>query len=155
MNEKGSDNNCGRFGGRPPFGGIIVFQRHRRLSGLRLAPFDHLGKERDTVKKKRILASITAGMLAASMLTITASADVAGAVTSTWGTARSQIQAVVNNVVFPAIDVILAVLLFVKIATAYIDYRKVGGRIEWGPIALIFGGLLFSLTAPMYVWSII
>lgn len=107
------------------------------------------------MKKKRILASITAGMLAASMLTITASADVAGAVTSTWGTAKSQIQAVVNNVVFPAIDVILAILLFVKIATAYIDYRKVGGRIEWGPIALIFGGLLFSLTAPMYIWSII
>ena len=154
MNEKDSDSNCGRFGDRPPFGGIIVFQRHRCLSRVRLAPFDHLGKERDTVKKKRILASIAAGILAASMLTITASADVAGAVTSTWGSAKGQIQSVVNNVVFPAIDVILAVLLFVKIGAAYLDYRK-HGQLEWTPIAIIFGGLLFSLTAPMYVWTII
>ena len=107
------------------------------------------------MRNKKILASLGVAVMFAAMMTISASADVAGAVTSTWGSAKGQIQSVVNNVVFPAIDVILAVLLFVKIATAYIDYRKVGGRIEWGPIALIFVGLLFSLTAPLYVWSII
>ena len=106
------------------------------------------------MKKKRILASLAAGVMAASAMTVTASADVAGAMTSTWSTAQGQIQTVVNNVVFPAIDVILAVLLFVKIGAAYLDYRK-HGQLEWTPIAIIFGGLLFSLTAPMYVWSII
>lgn len=106
------------------------------------------------MKKKRILASLAAGVMTASAMTVTARADVAGAMTSTWSTAQGQIQTVVNNVVFPAIDVILAVLLFVKIGAAYLDYRK-HGQLEWTPIAIIFGGLLFSLTAPMYVWSII
>lgn len=107
------------------------------------------------LKKKKILASLAVGVIAASMLTVTASADVAGAITSTWGTAKSQIMSVVNNVVFPVIDVILAILLFVKIGTAYIDYHKGGDRMSWGPIAIIFGGLVFSLTAPLYIWSII
>lgn len=80
--------------------------------------------------------------------------DVAGAVTSTWGAAKSQVVSVVNNVVFPVIDVILAVLLFVKITLAYLDYRK-HGQLEWTPIAIIFGCLIFSLTCPLYIWSII
>ena len=32
MNEKDSDSNCGRFGGRPPCGRIMVVCKHRRLS---------------------------------------------------------------------------------------------------------------------------
>ena len=104
------------------------------------------------MRKKKILASVGVAMIFATMMTITASADVASAVTSTWTTAKGQIQSVVNNVVFPAIDVILAVLLFVKIGGAYLDYRK-HGQLEWTPIAIIFGGLLFSLTAPLYVWT--
>lgn len=87
-------------------------------------------------------------------LTAYASGDVAGAVTSTWGAAKSQVVSVVNNVVFPVIDVILAVLLFVKITLAYLDYRK-HGQLEWTPIAIIFGCLIFSLTCPLYIWSII
>ncbi len=83
-----------------------------------------------------------------------AAGDVASAVESTWTSAKDQIQSVVNNVVFPVIDVILGVLLFVKIATAYLEYRK-HGTLEWTPIAIIFGGLLFSLTAPLYVWTIL
>lgn len=107
------------------------------------------------MKKKKILGFVVGAILAASMMTLTASADVAGAVTSTWTTAKSQIVSVVNNVIFPAIDVILAILLFVKIATAYIDYHNGGDRLKWGPIAIIFGGLVFSLTAPLYIWTII
>lgn len=64
------------------------------------------------------------------------------------------IESIVNNVVFPVLDVILVVLLFVKIAGMYLDYRK-HGQLEWAPLAIIFGGLLFSLTAPLYIWSII
>lgn len=106
--------------------------------------------------KKKAIASAASAMCFAAMMSLTAyaSGDVAGAVTSTWGAAKSQVVSVVNNVVFPVIDVILAVLLFVKITLAYLDYRK-HGQLEWTPIAIIFGCLIFSLTCPLYIWSII
>lgn len=63
-------------------------------------------------------------------------------------------QTIVNNVVFPVIDMILAVLLFVKIATAYMDYRK-HGQFEFTAPAILFACLLFALTAPSYIWSIL
>ena len=107
-------------------------------------------------KTKRMAAAFAGAFCFAAMPTTTAyaSGDVAGAVTSTWTTARSQVVSVVNNVVFHVIDVILAVLLFVKITLAYLDYRK-HGQLEWTPIAIIFGCLIFSLTCPLYIWSII
>ena len=75
--------------------------------------------------KKKLIAAASSVCFAAMMsLTAYASGDVAGAVTSTWGAAKSQVVSVVNNVVFPVIDVILAVLLFVKITLAYLDYRN-------------------------------
>ncbi len=83
-----------------------------------------------------------------------ASGDVAGAVESTWNSAKSQIKTVTNNVIFPVIDVILAILLFVKIGCAYMDYRK-HGQIEWTPAAILFGCLIFTLTAPLYIWNIV
>lgn len=106
--------------------------------------------------KKKVIAAVASTVCFAAKTSITAyaSGDVAGAVTSTWTTARSQVVSVVNNVVFPVIDVILAVLLFVKIGLAYLDYRK-HGQLEWTPIAIIFGCLLFTLTAPLYIWSIV
>lgn len=106
--------------------------------------------------KKKVIAAVASTLCFAAMTSITAyaSGDVAGAVTSTWTTARSQVVSVVNNVVFPVIDVVLAVLLFVKASLAYMDYRK-HGQFEWTPIAIIFGCLLFALTAPLYIWSIV
>lgn len=89
-----------------------------------------------------------------SVINAHASDNVAGAVTSTWNSAKSQIRIIVDNVVFPIIDVVLAILLFVKIGLAYLDYRK-HGQLEWTPIAIIFGCLLFTLTAPMYIWTIV
>ena len=68
--------------------------------------------------------------------------------------AKVQIKTIVNNVVFPVVDVILAILLFVKIATSYMDYRK-HGQFEWTAPAILFGCLIFSLTAPLYLWSIV
>lgn len=107
-------------------------------------------------KTKRMAAAFAGAFCLAAKLTTTAyaSGDVAGAVTSTWNTARSQIVSVVNNVVFPCLDVILAVLLFVKIGAMYMDYRK-HGQIEWTPVAIIFACLIFTLTAPLYIWSIV
>ncbi len=107
------------------------------------------------MKKKTLVALITAAVTSAfGGLTAYASGDVAGAVESTWSTARAQVVSVVDNVIFPVIDVVLAILLFVKIATLYMDYRK-HGQIEWAPAAIIFGCLIFTLTAPLYIWSIV
>ena len=81
-------------------------------------------------------------------------ADVSTAIESTWNAAKGQIKSVVNNVVFPAVDMILAILFFVKLATAYLDYRK-HGQFEFTAPAILFGCLVFSLTAPLYIWTIL
>ncbi|MCD8197523.1 MAG: DUF3852 domain-containing protein [Lachnospiraceae bacterium] len=80
--------------------------------------------------------------------------DVAGAIEDTWDNASAQIKTVVNNVVFPAIDLILAVFFFAKLGTAYFDYRK-HGQFEWAAPAILFACLVFMLTAPVYVWQIL
>ena len=107
------------------------------------------------MKKKIFIVLITiAVMTSICSLTAFADGDVAGAVESTWTSAKSQIKSIVDNVVFPVIDVILAILLFAKLATSYLDYRK-HGQLEWAAPAILFGCLLFSLTAPLYLWSIV
>ena len=107
------------------------------------------------MKKKTLIDLITAAVMSTFIgLTAYASGDVAGAVEGTWTTARAQVVSVVDNVIFPVIDVILTVLLFVKISMAYMEYRK-HGQLEWTPIAIIFGCLIFTLTAPLYIWSIV
>lgn len=80
--------------------------------------------------------------------------DVAGAVQQAWAGASEQIKAVVNNVVFPALDMILAIAFFGKLAMCYFDYRK-HGQFEWTGPAILFACLVFTLTAPTYIWSII
>ena len=83
-----------------------------------------------------------------------ATGNVAGAIENTWDSAKTQIKSVVNNVVFPVIDLVLAVLFFAKIATAYMDYRK-HGQFEFSAPAILFACLVFALTCPLYIWSII
>ena len=83
-----------------------------------------------------------------------ATGDVAGAVEDTWNSAQGQIKAVVNNVVFPVVDMILAILFFVKLGTAYFDYRK-HGQFEFVAPCILFACLVFTLTAPLYIWDII
>jgi len=80
--------------------------------------------------------------------------DVAGAIEGTWNTASAQIKTVVNKVVFPAIDLILAVFFFAKLGMAYFDYRK-HGQFEWAAPAILFACLVFMLTAPLYIWAIL
>ncbi len=80
--------------------------------------------------------------------------SVSTAIEGTWKTASEQIKTVVNNVVFPAIDLVLAVFFFIKLGTAYFDYRK-NGQFEWAGPAILFACLIFTLTAPMYVWQIL
>ncbi len=97
------------------------------------------------------------GAIIATTLAVPAfatTADVAGAIGSTWTAASAQIKTVVNTVVFPAIDLILAVFFFVKLGLAYFDYRKTG-NFEWAGPAILFVCLVFTLTAPTYIWTIL
>ena len=80
--------------------------------------------------------------------------DVATAIENTWTTARTQVETVVNNVVFPVIDLVLAVMFFVKVGTCYFEYKKHGSFEFTGP-AILFACLIFTLTAPLYIWTII
>ena len=108
-------------------------------------------------KYTKILVVVAMLALLVSVMSVTAfaaSGDVAGAVQSTWNAAKVQIKSVVNNVVFPVIDLVLAVCFFAKVALVYMDYRK-HGQLEWTPPAILFATLVFALTAPLYVWDII
>ena len=100
-----------------------------------------------------IILTIACLMLLLS-LTAFAAGDVSSAIESTWNAAKGQIKTVVNNVVFPVVDVILAILFFVKIGTAYFDYRK-HGQFEFAAPAILFACLIFTLTAPLYIWGIV
>lgn len=95
-------------------------------------------------------------LVGASIFSVTtfAAGDVANAVESTWSAAKTQVQTVVNNVVFPVVDMILAVLFFVKVGTSYFEYRK-HGQFEFTAPCILFGCLIFTLTAPLYIWTIL
>lgn len=83
-----------------------------------------------------------------------AAGDVSSVIQSAWKSAETQIKNVVNNIVFPVIDLILAVFFFVKLGMAYFDYRK-QGQFDWTAPAILFACLCFTLTAPNYIWSIL
>lgn len=110
------------------------------------------------IKRKKFLSMFAVVLVLGCVMATTAFAagtgDVAGAVEDTWSTASGQIKTVVNNVVFPAIDLILAVFFFAKLGMAYFDYRN-NGKFEWTAPAILFACLVFTLTAPTYIWGII
>lgn len=107
-------------------------------------------------KRKAVLTTITL-VLCMGVLCVPALAaggDVAGAVQEAWKSAATQIKTVVDTVVFPALDMILAIAFFVKVGSAYFDYRQ-RGQFEWTPPAILLVCLIFCLTAPSYIWGII
>ena len=55
-----------------------------------------------------------------------AGGDVAGAVEQTWTDASSQIKTVVDNVVFPALSMVLAIAFFAKLAMATLITANMG-----------------------------
>ncbi len=83
-----------------------------------------------------------------------AAGNVANAIEGTWNTAKTEVKTVVNNVVFPVLDLVLAVLFFVKLGGMWFEYRKHGQLEIIGP-AILFACLLFTLTAPTYLWTIL
>ena len=110
------------------------------------------------MKKKtlRILVCIAVMTIMMTVVAVPAFAagDVAGAIENTWKAAQTQIKTVVNNVVFPVVDMILAILFFVKVGTSYFEYRK-HGQFEFAAPCILFACLIFTLTAPLYIWTIL
>ena len=109
--------------------------------------------------KKKSLRILACAMMMALLVCVSAvpafaAGDVAGAIEQTWTTAKTQIQTVVNNVVFPVVDMVLAILFFVFVGTAYFDYRK-HGQFEFAAPCILFACLIFTLTAPLYIWTIL
>lgn len=110
--------------------------------------------KRKTMRTLLCVAVVALIMTTMSVTAFAATGDVAGAVENTWNAAKSQVQTVVNNVVFPVIDMILTVLFFVKVGTSYFEYRK-HGQFEFAAPCILFACLIFTLTAPLYIWTII
>ncbi len=110
------------------------------------------------MKRKRILCMVLTLSAVLALLCVPAlaagSGDVAAVVESTWKAAAAQLKTIVNNVIFPALDMILAIFFFVKLGSAYFDYRK-HGQFEWAGPAILLACLIFTLTAPTYIWSIV
>ena len=98
--------------------------------------------------------AVLLAVVSASAIPAFAAGDVAGAIENTWTQAQTQVKTVVNNVVFPVVDMILAILFFVKVGTAYFEYRK-HGQFEFAAPAILFACLIFTLTAPLYICTIL
>ena len=108
------------------------------------------------MKKSRIrIYSILAAVMLCSLCCAPAFAsNVATVVESTWKDAAGQIKTVVNNVVFPALDMILAIAFFGKVGMANYDYKQ-RNQVEWTGPVILFACLVFVLLAPTYIWTII
>lgn len=104
--------------------------------------------------KKRSIVLWLAVLLLLLCLPAGAATSVDAVIEQTWSSIRGQIQNVVNNVVFPAVDMILAVVFFVKLSSAYFDYRK-HGQFDFTAPAILFACLMFTLTAPLYIWKVL
>ena len=123
---------------------------------LRKGRHSHI-KEVKILKHKKIMILALALLLLTALCctsALAAGGDVAGAVEQTWKEAAKQIKAVVEKVVFPALDMILAIAFFVKLGSSYFDYRQ-RGQFEWVGPAILLACLIFSLSAPKYIWNII
>ena len=121
-------------------------------------------KKIKNLKSSKIFKTVISIMISVFMLSMVAlpvfaeddgsTGNVAQAIESTWTTAKTQVTTVVDNVVFPVVDMILAILFFVKVATTYMEYRK-HGQFDFTAPAILFACLIFSLTAPLYIWTIV
>ena len=112
-----------------------------------------------SLKLKKYSKILLAALMIAALCCVPAFAasgngDVAAVVEETWKAAAGQIKTVVDSVVFPALDMILTIAFFGKSALSYFDYKK-HGQFEWTGPVILFACLVFTLTAPLYVWKIV
>lgn len=109
------------------------------------------------MKKAKVLATFLVALITVTALSTVCfaagSADVAGAITSTWDGMKGQIKTIVNDVVFPILDGVLGILLIVFITKSAISYKR-NGEFDIIAPAVCLGGLLFVLTAPLYIANV-
>ena len=107
-----------------------------------------------TMKKALSFSFVMMLCVAVAMPAFADTPNLSTVIQNTWTTAAAQIKEVVNSVVFPALDMVLAIAFFVKLGSCYFDYRK-HGQMEWTPPVILFVCLVFTLTAPQYIWTIL
>ncbi len=106
-------------------------------------------------KKFTLVISNLYLLFLSSFIRVNASGNVSGVIEETWKNAESQIRQVVDNVIFPALSIILAIFLFIKLGSSYFDYKKNNDRFEWTAPSILFVCLVFTLTAPSYIWKLL
>jgi len=112
------------------------------------------------MKHKKLCYILTVAAVAAlligafSVMAAVHTGNVADAIEGTWRSAQGQIRTVVDNVVFPALTLILAVLFFVKLGSCYFEYKK-HGQLELTAPIILFVSTIFVLLGPTFVWRII
>lgn len=113
-------------------------------------------------KTRRLLYCALLLVLTVSLLTLPAYAaggaasagDIAGAVNGIWQNAYGQIKSICNDVVFPALSLVCGIGFVIALVVSIYNYKK-HHTVEVGwPIALLLG-LIVSLTAPTWVWTLI
>lgn len=114
-------------------------------------------------KIRRLFFCFLLLMLVTTMLTMPASAvdqttpasgDIAGVVSGIWKDASGQVKTICNEVVFPAFSVCCGILFVVAGIIAIVNYKK-HHTIEVGWVIALLVGLLVSLTAPTWVWTLV
>jgi len=138
---------------------LAKYERGGEIFALSVKMYDREGEIGmfGRLRKMLLAGGLTAALILALTGTVFAAPDagqVSTAIESTWKTAATQIKTVTNNVIFPVVDCVLAILLFVKLAMCYFDYKK-HGEFEFTPVAILFFGLVFAITAPAYIWNIL
>ncbi len=114
-----------------------------------------------TREKRNYLVCLVVAMLFVSLFTATAYASTAGgnvskAVDNAFNTyMKPQIMEIVNNVILIVVDAILAVIFIIKLVLSGMSYHKNGGQFEWHVPAILLAGLVVSLSAPLWIWSMI
>jgi hypothetical protein len=73
-----------------------------------------------------VAALILLSVVLLTLPTFASAGNVSTAIEGTWDTAKTEVKTVVDNVVFPVLDLVLAVLFFVKLGGSYFEYRKHG-----------------------------
>lgn len=103
-----------------------------------------------------LLSVILFTLLSFTVFAAETNTDVAGTVTTAFGTyMQPQIKDITNNVILPIIDGIVLIALIAKSVMAWSNYRKNGGQYEWHTLAVLAGCLVIGITSPLWMWSLI
>ena len=113
------------------------------------------------MKNKRLTRLLNLAPLAALSALLTAhpayaagGGDISTAVSGIWANISGQMKTICNNVVFPALAWTCGIAFVISVIIVIINYKKHHTvEVTWPIILLV--GLIFSLTASSWVWTLI